>query len=69
MSPAEIEAVRRTFPNWDTHTIVRHLKQRDALIQQAPRFAQTYCSQCGRENGPGNSGVSRCADHSPWSKQ
>ena len=69
MTPSEIEAVRRTFPNWDTATIVRHLKQRDALRHQAPRFVQTYCSQCGRENGPGNSGVSRCADHSPWRKQ
>jgi hypothetical protein len=29
-----------------------------------PRFAQTYCSQCGRECGPGNAGVSSCGDHS-----
>ncbi|WP_321913527.1 hypothetical protein [Paraburkholderia sp. J11-2] len=28
-----------------------------------PRFPQTYCSQCGRELGPGNEGVSSCGDH------
>jgi hypothetical protein len=31
-----------------------------------PRFAQTYCSQCGAEQGPGNSGVSHCSDHALW---
>lgn len=31
--------------------------------QAAPRFAQTYCSQCGASIGPGDSGVSRCKDH------
>lgn len=28
-----------------------------------PRFARTYCSQCGGEFGPGNSGFSHCSDH------
>jgi hypothetical protein len=28
-----------------------------------PRFPKTYCSQCGREFGPGDSGFSRCSDH------
>ena len=28
-----------------------------------PRFASTSCSQCGTDLGPGNSGVSSCADH------
>lgn len=27
------------------------------------RFPMTYCSQCGAELGPGNSGVSHCEDH------
>lgn len=27
------------------------------------RFAMTYCSQCGSEQGPGDSGVSHCEDH------
>ncbi len=31
----------------------------------APRFAQTYCSQCGQATGPGNSGHSSCTDHHP----
>jgi len=30
---------------------------------RAPRFAKTYCSQCGGEFGPGNSGYSHCEDH------
>ncbi|MDS0850105.1 hypothetical protein [Burkholderia cenocepacia] len=29
----------------------------------APRFAQTYCSSCGAELGPGDAGVSNCNDH------
>lgn len=28
-----------------------------------PRFPKTYCSQCGREFGPGDSGYSHCKDH------
>ena len=31
--------------------------------QHAPRFQMTYCSQCGSEQGPGDSGVSHCSDH------
>ena len=29
----------------------------------APRFMQTSCSQCGKSLGPGNAGVSKCAEH------
>lgn len=29
------------------------------------RFAQTYCSQCGRSFGPGNHGYSSCRSHRP----
>ncbi len=28
-----------------------------------PRFPVTYCSQCGGEFGPGDSGYSHCRDH------
>ncbi|PVX84322.1 hypothetical protein [Paraburkholderia unamae] len=31
---------------------------------QAPRFADTGCSQCGKSLGPGDAGVSRCSEHS-----
>lgn len=43
------------------------LQTRSQQIQAAipPRFAATYCSQCGCNLGPGNSGVSSCADHAP----
>lgn len=30
----------------------------------AAEYTQTYCSQCGQPQGPGNSGYSACADHS-----
>ena len=35
------------------------------------RFANTYCSQCGKDLGPGDEGVSHCSDHArhspaPW---
>ena len=29
------------------------------------RFPMTYCSSCGKELGPGDSGVSDCRDHHP----
>ena len=29
----------------------------------SPRFLATYCSQCGTDLGPGDSGVSSCAAH------
>lgn len=28
-----------------------------------PKFAATHCSQCGKNLGAGNSGVSSCAEH------
>lgn len=28
-----------------------------------PRFEETYCSQCGKSLGPGDSGVSHCDEH------
>ena len=34
-----------------------------ALAARTPRFAQTYCSQCGCELGPGESGMSSCKGH------
>lgn len=33
------------------------------IAGNAPRFAQTSCSQCGRDTGPGDSGHSSCATH------
>lgn len=35
----------------------------DAHRPKPPRFAQTYCSQCGRKQGPGDSGHSSCSTH------
>ena len=29
----------------------------------APRFPETFCSQCGEGFGPGDGGVSHCANH------
>lgn len=29
----------------------------------APRFEHTYCSQCGRDTGPGDAGHSSCPTH------
>jgi hypothetical protein len=34
-----------------------------ALEPTTPRFAETFCSQCGGEFGPGDSGYSHCSDH------
>lgn len=40
-----------------------HAALHEALKARAPRFAATYCSQCGCDLGPGDSGTSRCVDH------
>ncbi|KGC03065.1 hypothetical protein DM81_3451 [Burkholderia multivorans] len=42
--------------------IARRIADAD-LAAASPRFAQTYCSSCGTELGPGNAGVSSCNDH------
>ncbi|KWE70527.1 hypothetical protein WL77_12040 [Burkholderia ubonensis] len=42
--------------------ITRRIAAAD-LAAVTPRFAQTYCSACGVELGPGTSGVSHCSDH------
>lgn len=34
-------------------------------VARSPKFDITYCSNCGREFGPGNSGFSHCKDHTP----
>lgn len=35
-----------------------------ALIKEAsPRFAETFCSQCGQAFGPGDHGFSHCDSH------
>lgn len=63
---AEVEAVRAVMPHASDMVIRRHLEQRAALIARtgrAPRFLATYCSQCGRENGPADAGTSSCAQH------
>lgn len=36
------------------------------VVQKAakqPRFAATYCSQCGAATGPGDAGFSKCIEH------
>ncbi|WP_175974593.1 hypothetical protein [Burkholderia sp. BCC1047] len=35
----------------------------DADLAAVPRFADVYCSGCGQKFGPGNAGLSHCADH------
>lgn len=30
---------------------------------KAPKFDKTYCSNCGREFGPGDHGYSHCENH------
>jgi len=51
--------------------IVETIDQTEAAIkdwyqtedQLMPKFEQTYCSQCGQEFGPGDSGFSHCTTH------
>ncbi len=32
-------------------------------MPKQPRFKETFCSQCGMDLGPGDSGLSHCSDH------
>lgn len=34
-----------------------------ATSMRGPRFARTYCLQCGADLGPGDADVRGCADH------
>ncbi|MCG0577271.1 hypothetical protein L6Q82_04880 [Burkholderia cenocepacia] len=42
--------------------IARRIAAAD-LAGAAPRFENVRCSECGRGFGPGNAGLSHCADH------
>ena len=33
-----------------------------------PKFEETFCSQCGKSFGPGDSGYSHCEDHDTRSR-
>lgn len=60
--PASAEAAAE----WAWITATRRAEQRLRSSGGAgtePKFQVTYCSQCGGEFGPGNSGYSHCADH------
>lgn len=36
----------------------------EMLRARQPRFPETFCSACGKNLGPGDSGASHCGDHS-----
>jgi len=63
------EAGRRwDFVEADEHTMKRFGAERPVccgvlLDVKPPRFADTFCSQCGMSLGPGDAGVSHCSDH------
>ncbi|CAG4900573.1 hypothetical protein [Paraburkholderia saeva] len=65
---AFMEALNRGG-NKDVHTLYCLIDQfKEAIVKRrlaepAPRFSMTYCSQCGKALGPGNSGVSHCYSH------
>jgi hypothetical protein len=46
-------------------TVVVEIEALVEALQSAskPRFAMTYCSQCGKDLGPGDHGVSHCRNH------
>ncbi|KVP77505.1 hypothetical protein WJ92_02690 [Burkholderia ubonensis] len=60
--------IEDVYEVWNTckDALAGEIKRRIAdadLAAAAPRFAQTFCSQCGSALGPGTSGVSSCSDH------
>ena len=51
----EYEDARYTWPyRWDMLRM---------FIESICKFQNTFCSQCGKEFGPGDSGYSHCKDH------
>ena len=40
-----------------------------AIQWENAKFANTFCSQCGKEFGPGNHGFSHCQDHNKSIKE
>ena len=54
----------RTIEGWEQGRIppLVALKLLQTILS-TPRFERTFCSQCGREFGPGASGYSECKSH------
>lgn len=50
------------YDPWTNGAQAQHIAI-SALAPSTPRFAKTFCSQCGGEFGPGDSGYSHCEDH------
>ena len=55
---ATVKPIKHTLPILSDNATVKHTK---TCI--SPRFKNTFCSQCGREFGPGDHGYSHCKDH------
>ena len=68
LDPARIADLSRD-PLWAPRQVnmpaatVAYAELHAARAIKAFRFAQTYCSQCGCECGPGDAGVSSCKDY------
>jgi hypothetical protein len=62
-SPNTTSPSRRARPAATFSTVERLNFQSAGAVRKNPRFDKTYCSQCGGEFGPGNSGYSHCQDH------
>ena len=39
------------------------------FVKTEPKFAETFCSQCGGKFGPGDHGYSHCRDHRKYSRR
>jgi hypothetical protein len=62
-SPNTTSPSRCARPAATFSTVERLNFQSAGAVRKNPRFDKTYCSQCGAEFGPGNSGYSHCQDH------
>ena len=39
------------------------------FVKTEPKFAETFCSQCGGKFGPGDHGYSHCLDHRKYARR
>ncbi|PVX61275.1 hypothetical protein [Paraburkholderia unamae] len=49
--------------NTDAYTFQIAWAYAEDHFKRQPRFSETSCSQCGKDLGPGDAGVSSCSEH------
>ena len=57
------ESVECAYQNLKDAVGEEEASRKERIGEGEPKFAKTYCSQCGGEFGPGDAGYSHCENH------